>query len=292
MAKSALRIRFVFSAQEADVYERSGRQRFGQRFTNALVEDFAFQYAEDTYRTMAGQIEARIQKDVRRELRHLAALFRHHIIGAAPSNNRPAGFLSTLSQSELYGEQRVSIRSSLPPWAARSDKYLSYKQRKVQHRRWWEYNGDLASAMTAESWVTSFGPINIQFQRAHRPRNTAYGTRFQPNRTPAGAKIRVAIGTIRVYALSYITPEMLPALRSGDPETMNSDQGNSGLMNLVQNGMGDDIAYRLGRRSSRATGNRYRPTLEPFLAFFLTRSVPVAIARRLEINRLGRPSLD
>ena len=289
MAESALRIRFVFSQQAGDIFERPGRQRFSQKFAAGIVEDFAFRYAEKTYRDMASRIQDRLQRDIRRELRHMAALFQRHIIGAAPRSSYPSGYLDTLEPSYYGLGERVPIRASIPAWAARSRQYLTYKQRKIGHQRWWENKGDLSQAMNPDSWMAAFGPILVEFRRARNAamRDSRGISQFPIQFGASQGHVKVVVGTLRVLALANITPHMLPALSSGDPTVMNTDQGNEGLMGLVRAGMGDEVAMRLGRRSTMESGARYRPTLEPFLAYFLTRSVPNAIANRIERGELG-----
>lgn len=281
MAKNELRIRFVIGHQGGGVSATTSRQRLGQNFANAIVKDFAFRYAEDTYKTMARQIEVQLQRDIRRELTHLAALFRHHIIGS--KRDRPRGTLDTLS-----GSDQLVLASAVPSWAPRSQRYLEYKQRTRHHQDWWSSSGRLSAAMTSDNWISAFGPISVQFRRSSNPAGSSRQFGAGPAQAKEGfnpARVRVQVGTLRVQALTNITPSMLPGLASGNPRTPIPTTPNDGLMLLVQSGMGDDIAYRLGRTSS---SGQYRPTLEPFLTFFLTRSVPSAIARRLEIGGLAR----
>lgn len=300
MAKSALRIRFVFDPQDGgELLELRRRQSGGQRFAQAMIENFAFSYAEDSFREMAGRLEVQLRRDIMRELRHMAALFQRHIIGAAPSSSHPAGYLDTVAPSWEGVYDRVAIRASVPAWAARSHQYLRDKKRVIGHQRWWESHGTLAKAMTTDNWISSFGPIHVEFRRSHKAQLTTPNTAAPGQRSTArnnyatvfggtnNGHVKVVVGTVRVVALTNITPQMLPALRSGDPTTLNSDRGNDSLMLMVQAGMGDDVAYRLGRLSSKESGMRYRPTLEPFLAFFLTRAVPNAIADRISSGRLG-----
>jgi len=284
MAKSVLRIRFVIGHQDPlgiDVTTAAGRQRFGQGFAGLLVRDFAFSYAEDNFRTMARTIETQVQRDIRRELTHLVALFRRHIIGA--KTGKPAGKLDILSDP---GYASMAISTAVPSWAARSPLYLQYKG----NNRWWDHTGRLSSAMTTDNWISAFGPILVNFRRSKKsnPVINVFGGTHGPAREGQNpVRLKIEVGTLSVSALTNITPEMLPGLATDRPETIiPTSRTNDPLMLMVQTGMGDDIAYRLGRLSAESSGRQYRPTLEPFLTFFLTRSVPAAVAKRLETGRL------
>jgi hypothetical protein len=211
-----------------------------------------------------------------------------HIIGG--KTDKPRGSLDILADP---GYDTMAISAAVPSWAKRSKRYLDYKQAKLRHRDWWRSSGKLSEAMTADNWVSAFGPIAVEFRRT-RGADASAGKVRQFGAGPArvGARfegtnpghVKISIGTVRIHALTNITPGMLPGLRSGNPQTPIPTTGNDELMLMVQAGMGDDIAYRLGRLSSAESGGQYRPTLEPFLTFFLTRSVPAAVAKRLEIG--------
>lgn len=290
MAKSALRIRFSFNAQGGTTKSgfqssnASARQRYLYRFAQAVVKNITFQYAEDEYKKLAGKIESTMAYDIQRELVHMTALFRAHITGSNGGTNSPAGSLTSLSGAARY--ESLPIKTLIPEWAPRVPSYLRYKQRKTGNRQWFTARGlsakkdaaysGLKINTTAKLWTDAFGPIKVNFFKSAASSEAA-STKVD------GQHVRVAVGTLKVYALTNITPEMLPALASGDARTKYSANGNPGLMGLVRN-VDPQMAYRLDRRSQ---SGRYRPTLEPFLSYFLTAAVPAAVSTRLYKSVFG-----
>ena len=300
MAKSALRIRFVLNAQGGRSFERESRQRFINNFGQVVLENVAFRYSDEVYRKLASRLEDQLVRDARRELTHMATLFRNHITGALKDS--PSGKLKAINQTGRYGGA-ISIKASLPKWAPRNKQYVKYKQAQTGSRNWFTARGltdkkdamysGLKSNTNREAWIAMFGPIKASFTRSNKATSTANaasktkvgtGLQFFPVQ-PEKNHIKIAVGTIKVYALTKLTPEMIPALLNGDAETMNSDKGNPGLIGLVQN-VDEQMAYRLGRRSGKEDGRRYRPTLEPFLAYFLTEALPAAIGARMKANQM------
>ncbi len=293
--KSALRIRFVLNAQGGKAAATQTRQRFLNDFANNVVEQIAFRYSDEVYREMAGKLEAQFEADARKELVHMAALFRQYITGSQGSTNTPSGALTTLAG---VNADSLPIKRSIPGWAPRTKKYLSYKQARTGNKNWFDARGlsarkdaaysGLKKNTRADVWIKAFGPIRATFSRSTAA-TTAAGARGAPAmkefKLGPGRK-KIVVGTLRIFALTQITPEMLPALASGDPRTMNSDVENDGLMNLVRSA-DTPMYHRLNRKSSDETGNRYRPTLEPFLAYYLTRAVPAAVAARMETSGLS-----
>jgi hypothetical protein len=153
----------------------------------------------------------------------------------------------------------------------------------MQGNRKNKYSG-LKKNTNADVWMSMFGPIRATFTKSTAASGSANvpGSAALKQFVVAPGHFKIAVGTLKVYALTKLTPEMIPALTSGDPRTINpaTRDGNPGLMTLVK-GVDKDMYNRLDGRSSRATGSIYRPTLEPFLAYYLTRSVPAAIKNRL-----------
>jgi hypothetical protein len=289
MAKSALRIRFVINAQGGATREREGRQRFANEFTQTIIQNFAFRYADDTYKDYVNRIQTQLQRDIRKELVHMAALFRAHITGAPAGADGPAGKLTTVAEDDRFGYP-LSIRSTMTPWAARSKQYLSEMK---GDKKWFSRSGLMRESGTADNWINTFGPIRVTFKRdkassaaANVPGSAAPST----FKVSSASHVRIAVGTISVFALTHITPAMLPGLASADPEVPLPASRNDALIGLF--GDRTPLAYRFGRLSSKESGQRYRPTLEPFLTYFLTNAVPAAVRSRLRDGTIaaGRSS--
>lgn len=279
--KSFVVIRFGFG--EGDV---KGRQRTDDTY-RYKVRQIAVRYADVKFEEVRKVLTDGAAADVRRELVNMASRYRRHIIGANGARATPAGVL----RNTLGGASPLTLSSALPAWAPRDAKYLKRKfdaragSGWFDNRGWsrrpgqtWQPNdtGLLFKSMRAEVWEQMFGPISVRFER-----------RFDPNKEASasigvggGDHVKLQLGTLYVNALGKLTPQMLPALNmTGGQIPMASDAGNDGLMGLVSN-YSQPLAYRLGQRSTIT--KRYRPTLEPFLSYFLTRSIPAAIARRLQ----------
>lgn len=283
MAVPSLRVRFVFNQKAGDTSAQTATTKKGRDFAATLVENLTFSAADAEYKNVVVRIQNSFQRDAKQELVHLMALFRRHIIGAAAGSNKPGGTLTfALGPSETdvgFDDDNFDIAQSLPAWAPRGAKYLKWKRKHGLSQTWFKARGVLDKQARAETMLESFGPIRVSVIR---------NLKAAPARSfHAGGDVhsRINIATVRVFAMANITPAMLPALRTGSPTAMNSDRGNPGLMGLLSR-TAPDLAYRLGRRSGMESGKRYRPTLEPFLAFYLTRSLPNALALRLQNRRL------
>lgn len=264
-----------------------GRQRNLNTY-RAKAEEIALKYADGQYDVIKQRLEQGVKHDVERELTRMASLYRRHIVGANGARNKPAGVL----RSVIGGAEPLTLSSVLPAWAPRDATYLTRKFAETGNKSWfdnrgWDDHGKgwpsqsglLFKESRAPVWEKMFGPISVRFQK----NNIAQNARSTFN-TGGSDHVRSQIGTLRVYALGKLTPDMLPGL-AGLRVGMASDSGNDGLMGLVKQ-HDPQLAYRLGQRSTIT--NRYRPTLEPFLGFFLTRSIPAAVARRIKEGTLAR----
>lgn len=284
--RSFVIVRFRFG--EANV---KGRQR--NLNTYRIVENIAFTFAENQYEALRGQLQEGVKSDIQRELVNMASLYRRHIIGANGNTARPAGVI----RSVIGGAAPLALASALPAWAPRSATYLARKFNAragngwFDNRGWsrrrgqkWEPSetGLLFEKTRADVWEQMFGPISVRFRKSAKLESKDVSGTF--NLTGSKSHVQVQLGRLSVYALGEITPDMLPGLAAGRVG-MASDRGNDNLMGLVQK-YDERLAYRLGQRSSGT--KRYRPTLEPFLGYFLTRSIPAAIQRRIAQGSLSR----
>ncbi len=271
--RSFVILRFAFG--EGNV---KGRQRNDDTY-RYVAREIGLSYADKKFVEMKQQLESSVARDVERELIWQASQYRRFITGATGSRDKPAGVLTS-----VHGDaEKLTLASVLPPWAPRNSKYLDRKFQEVGHKNWfdnrgWDSHGKkwpklsglLFKESRADNWEYMFGPIRVRFFKnnlAESPREVV------------GDHLNIQIGTLRVYALGNITPDMLPGL-AAKRVSMASNAGNDGLMGLVKK-HSPQMYYRLNRRSS--VTRRYRPTLEPFLGFFLTRALPAAVARRIRL---------
>lgn len=294
LEKSAVVLRFRFG---------EGLVKARQRYDNtarAIMERVTINYAEGMYETMRERVQARIREDVQAELRHMALLFRRHIIGAAGTRLTPSGMLDTVSKGE--NPPRMAISSALPAWAPRNAEYLRQKRLATggigwfDNRRWRQNDTDLRYAsrvprtgqpydqpgllfqsMRDFVWEAMFGPISVRFFRMRKLEPTDARSGISAGRQK---RMKVQIGSIQVRALGKITPGMLPGYTTGTIRA--SSIGNPGLIQLVS-AYDPQLGYRLGTMRNGV----YRPTLEPFLGFFLTRAIPHAVTARLAKGTFG-----
>jgi hypothetical protein len=132
-------------------------------------------------------------------------------------------------------------------------------------------------SMRADVWETIFGPISVRFFRARQltPQDAMAGINAGRQK-----RMKVQIGSIHVRALGRITPQMLPGYTSGTIRA--STQGNASLIGLIS-AYDRELGYRMGVMRNGV----YRPTIEPFLGFFLTRALPHAVMTRLSKGNYG-----
>lgn len=278
------------------------RQRYANT-SRAILERIGLQYKEDNYDEFRKTVESQLAQDIRNELENMATLYRKHIIGFSGRRTAPSGTLTTYAKGA--DRPRMPIAAGLPPWAPRSAEYLKSKRTAVGHIRWFDNTGWnpstldfrlsrraakvgsgpdnpglLKSMMTRDSWETLFGPISVAFRRARNTAPTdAVGVLDQ-----GGKRLKVQMGTLYIRAIGKIEPHMLPGYTSGFVRA--SSAGNPRLMNVIAQ-TDPRLAYRLGTMRNGI----YRPTLEPFLGFFLTKAIPFAVARRLQNRGLGSQAL-
>jgi hypothetical protein len=263
----------------------------------AVIQQVAYAFTEKTFKAAKERLGNQISKDVRAELIHLQALYRRYIIGAAGSKSKPRGTLDTISKGD--GAPRADLAGMLPSWAPRGAAYLETKKGFIGNIGWfdntgWADNNYLGGYLRAKfkpeelggqrnaaggggafgdagqktMWESMFGPISVQVLRNRRGSLTEAPTL----RTKAAKKLQIQLATIRVRALGSLTTTMLNAFGGFNDQ----------LMNRVRS-YDPDLAYRLGGRR-----NKYRPTLEPFLKFYLEKSIPQALESRLKKGDLTK----
>lgn len=244
-------------------------------------------FLDENFDKAKAQIKATIQADVRAELVHLMKLYRKFVIGRGDSVTKPTGVLTTATK----GSYAPSEPLNLPRWAPRGAKYLRHKTWNRKNRGWFAYDGYMKGAFTPlrDQWSgvnnsggggvfatrgsdetkfeTLFGPVSVEVIR----NNSGWGIDTSASIGPTGQHVKRQMATIRVRALGDLSLSML---KTGSGY-------NAGLMGLVaRQDLG--LSYRLGNAW------KYRPSLEPFLAFFLERSIGQAVTERLRRGSLTK----
>lgn len=269
---------------------RTGTQksRVSKRSLNAvattIVQNVALGYADGYRDVLVNDIQKRVGLDVRAEISNAAARYKRLVIG------HERGMGSGRLEPVTEGGGRLGIQPSAGiAWGPRSPKYLARKRRQLGHARWFDgwtrhMGGSLGKASV---WTDIFGPVRVAV-RAGKSREAAGvvrpdlgGSRYRPAaREGQDLKaIRIHIGSVEVGAFERIT---LATIRS---------HSKSGIPAAVAAAGYEELAYRLGGPPTAP----YRPTLEPFLEFVLTRAIPHAVQRRIQTGlgaRIAPLSID
>lgn len=272
--KPTLHIRFTFNRSTGEQSLTRGAKRSRSlSFAHTVIEEVGIAQANESYNNLKGRVRNQIRASVQAELSHISFLYQRFVIGR--QRRRFQGTLTSLAATG-YDANGNAVRSGLSldrvmePW---SDWAPGYKRWKIRHHppaRWFQNTGHLGQLMRSTSWEEWFGPIRISVER-NKDKSYVHD-----------AKGTFSVGRISVRVFGSITPEMLPALSTGNPATPNPTDGRtSGLIGLIAR-HNPDAANRLAGAIGRVP---YRESLEPFLAFVLTRSVPSAVFNT--VNRIA-----
>jgi hypothetical protein len=277
MARTPRPIQYVFKIGKGKVKAR----RESENPTRTVLEQVTLQYLNDSWDATRKRLAETIASDVRSELVFVAGQFRRNVIGA-PGNQR--GLVGTLTTKARGGTEPKESLGRLPRWAPRGARYLEDKKSFTGHQNWfdntgWEgQGGTLANFFASDRVATEggaeinvgsggiledmFGGINVQIIRNNQMTGRNSGA---IKVGPDGKTNDIQVATIRVRALGAVTERMMQI----------SDQPNTALLDVIGR---EDKEVALHLRGGRG---RYRPTLEPYLRFFLERSIPQAVQQRL-----------
>jgi len=178
---------------------------------------------------------------------------------------------TTISQQarSLYGRQNIlytDLSAFGAGWGSRSNAYMKQKKKEGYTGDWWLRTGELRKQLSNEALYKQLGPVIVTFTK------TDGEVKGEAKQTASGRKGNVSstysVGRLDVQVMGRVTLDMLGNALHG---------GNSGK--LIPSLFSDkSIANKLLHRG--ATG--YRPVLEPFLSYYLTRAIPNAVFNRTE----------
>jgi hypothetical protein len=269
------RLRLNINLTTGKVEKQAVNRTVGDRFANTIIKDVGLKYADGRFAELSKIVRSEIQQDVLREIEAVARQYAAIIIGSPTSGRNP-----TL-RSSLEGGPQIALPSRR--WAPLSAGYSAWKASKgVAPPQHFLLGGTLSREIRKSStWTEIFGPVAV------RVRRTGDGdeSRLTVDRSNGSRSAKFSIAQIEVSALGRITPQMIPAL-SGGALAFSGNGHQTGLMGLVYNHE-PWLEYRLGGAEGHVP---YRATLEPFLAFLLTRSIPATVQRR--ISALISPAAD
>ena len=286
--KNTLRIRFVLNRESGAKRVDKLRARKGtDKFAQVVIEDVGTKYAAGKFHRLKATIQGKLEPMIRSELRHVVAMYKDFIVG---NQRQGRGTLTTNVRGtgtdkfgNLVPARSVSLATALPKWTARKPKYLADKRRQMlklglggDAKEWFKFTGYLRSEMNVSNWEAMFGPITVSVKPTERKSlqkefafNSAYGDKV----------FRFGVAKISVGVFGMVTPQMVAALADGDMSgsRLTGDGRNNGLMGLVA-AKNPELADRL---SGKRAFVPYRPNMEAFIAFAVTRSLPAALFNRL-----------
>lgn len=278
-----INFRFVGNAQTGkarrSVNEQSARDSRGrfqklQQMFNTIVEDVALNSADRTFKSAKASLEAGVQAEIQKEITQMARMVGQFLV--QPENAfGPSGTITskqtTISDQSrsLFGRTNIlytDLSKFGAGWGSRTNEYMRRKKAAGYPGSWWLRTGDLRRQLSNENLYKELGPIRVSFVKTTEPltgkiKQTSSGRKGNLSAT-------YSVGRLEVAVMERVTLDMLANALNG---------GNNGK--LVPSLFKDKkLAGKLLRRGQ--TG--YRPVLEPFLSYYLTRAIPNAVFNRTE----------
>lgn len=266
---------------------RDSRGRFTklQDMMNTIVEDVALNTADRTFRNAKKALEEGVEQIVMREISQMAKMIGRFSVQPAGSFG-PKGMVTSTQQTisqqarSLWGNRNVlwyELSQSDAAWGSRTKKYLNWKRENGYPQDWWKMTGALRKALSKESLYRDLGPVKVTFLK------TGNTLTNKVKQTSSGRKGSVSatysVGQLNVQAMGRISPDMLPALmdRLGNGVNDATPHGSSFIPSLFTS-----LDKKTRGKLLRFGETGYRPVIEPFIAYYLTRAIPNAVFNRTE----------
>lgn len=286
--KTALNFAFRKNAQTGQVTRSNAA--FADIASVIILDDVVFPIANYRFYQAKDILRRGIAEGVGRELDHMVNQI-SVLMSPPDGSTAPKGEITNLAGSSPITAGQAGVH-----WQDRTTSYLLWKLHKNKPDNWWTLTGKLNKSLSRSSfYTTNFGPIKIEVTRnSERGRNskgqfisipkdtvirraenvTSLGLRGRPS-------VYYSVATVTVSVFGRITAEMLPGLATSDPKKLApADRNGSRVIDLIRN---DDVRHKLGGGPKGG----YRHLLDPFLSYYLTRTVPVRVNRVIE-NTLQR----
>lgn len=289
MANLAYNFRWVGSAQKRQA-TRESYDRVSESFARILLREVAIATSKRTQENARRSLVTRIKSEIRREIIKMAQTISRFVVqperakGPSGIARMAASGVSQTMQTTLgrgmSGVGYYDVGRSNVNWRERSLAYMRWKKRKNYGTDWFRNRGHLQRQLGRESTYNGFGPIVVLFHPNRK--QTPIGGNV--NLTSTGRTGRVSetyeVGRLEVIAMGRITAAMLPSLASGDVGDA-TPVGGQRISNLIT---GQRTREKLSGLST-GEGNsprEYRPVIEPFVSYYLTRAIPNAVFLRAE----------
>lgn len=269
------------------------RRRESDDTARFIAEQVTIEYANSTAGEGLKLLQDSIERNVRAELEYIHKMFFKYVIGAPRTQRKLRGTLTARAKSS-EGRPSLNLGSLNLRWAPRSERYLNRKVLDGSSKKWFAYKGGLAEAFLPTPGAGGitlfeeiFGPVTVTIRRNLKKWGLAKGNMSSGVMTQSGGStrgsstimpsqrqmgqntntkpedVKMMLGTISVRALGSLNPGAV---------SRESLYGAGGAVRAWD----DEAATKLAGR--KAT---YRPALEPFLDFFLERSLAHAASERL-----------
>jgi hypothetical protein len=248
---------------------------------NLIIENVGFMMAKRQEKALVNNLERNMVKIVTQELSRMARQISQMAVGIADRANlrrggyTPQGSLSVTGAISRAMQGRVSpvtLGSGTGMWPARNPNYLKQRRKAGTGTRWFKQTGALQKYLARpDTYTTAYGPVKVAFIKAKSV--AYYPKRIHMSTIGTGvpgvkAAHQFTVGRVEISVLSRISEDML-----SDPGSHQPSAWHTGLFGY------------LDEKAEKKLLNRedfYRPFLEHFLSFYLTRAIPNAIFRKME----------
>ena len=270
-----------------------------------LFENIVLDRLDTMEEVAVAGLEAKVERALRTEIDKFARAMARGLVGGADQYNHPRGTLNVSSSNNLgsgapraslgpgVGAPAWSVQSSGVTWAPRSKKYLEQKAREGYGAQgWFERQRVFHEFLSnGQELLGTFGPLAVTYQRQREsilPMTQGRNARGQfskkvplsptlPGLVGRGQRstrfVSYVIGRLSVRVFGRLTPEMLPALASGNLSDVVYSEA---LTSMLPHGVAVVVAGHSANNGPR------RLTIQPYLSWFLVRAVPFAVLRQLD----------
>jgi hypothetical protein len=251
-------------------WSRQGRfepNAAGRAF-NVAIDNVGFRAAKNRQRRLQANLQRDFAPVVEQELQNMARDVSRMAIGLANPNNPPPGVLSItgrITRAMIGNSGPMTVASMTGTWAVRTKAYMKRKVRKYGTRRWFKNTGRLQEQLgSVGTYRSAYGPMSVKFFPSALQ---MAGGVSSLGRSGGGQSRNISVGRLEVAPFRRLTLADLPGI--GQQATYNP---------RLLSPLADSVERKLTGRAS----SKYRPVIEPFLTYYLTRRIPNAVYRRLE----------
>lgn len=270
--KPTFRIRFNLNQRTGAAENSRNVHRAGQQFTSVIIREVGLEASERAYRKLTKTIRSELRQDIEQEIENIARFYTQIVIGRSGVRNRSHTITAQTTETQgaiVFG-----------PWKPLSENTI---KRKGHSNFFRDRRGLAAQVNRGAFWTENFGPINIRIDRIRS--EGPLGVRPYASGFSGKDAVHFSVARIKVSALGKITSAMVPELATGRLGYGGYNGRETGLMDLI----GDQETRLKLANWGRDKKGAYRPSLEPFLGFVLTRAIPQAVFRRIKDRRGNYP---